>query len=178
MCHPLASEVPWKALALFAFSELVTCLPLSKARPTDDNLTVRLMLAAYASSGLKGSNIGGGLGLSHRLGHVLGSVYGIPHGITSCMTLGRVVCVKARDGEAAAQIARLIPGMGTGDDYKDAVQVGERIQGLVRELGLERKLADYGVGTGEVERIVRSVIGGEGDEREVKEVKEVVMGLF
>ncbi|PLB47599.1 Dehydroquinate synthase-like protein [Aspergillus steynii IBT 23096] len=187
MYHPLAAEVPWKALALFAFSELLTCLPLSKAHPTDDNLTVRLMLAAYASSGFKGSNIGGELGLSHRLGHVLGSAYGIPHGITSCMTLGRVVCVKARDRDAAAQIVRLIPGieagdgdgrLRTGDDYADAVQVGKRIQGLARELGLEGKLGDYGVERDEVERIVRRVVGDEGDEREMKEVEEVVMRLF
>ncbi|KAI9035936.1 Dehydroquinate synthase-like protein [Aspergillus affinis] len=136
MYHPLASEVPWKALALFSFGELFTCLRLVAVAPShvqDENLTLRLMLAAYASSGLKGSGIGG-MGLSHRLGHAIGSFYGIPHGITSCMTLGEVVKVKAREKACVKHIARLVDlagGVRTGDDYPDAVEVGEKILSLV-----------------------------------------------
>jgi alcohol dehydrogenase class IV len=70
-----------------------------------------------------GLNIVGGIGLSHSLGYALGSPYGIPHGITSCLTLGKVVKLKAEDPEAAEQIARILPFIGknsSGDNKKDA----------------------------------------------------------
>lgn len=93
------------------------------------------MLAAYASSGLKGENLMGGMGLSHSLGHALGSPYGIPHGITSCMTLGKVVRLKACESpETARQISCPLPlagGHPTGDDLRDALEVGDRIIALV-----------------------------------------------
>ena len=55
----------------------------------DDALTM-LMLAAFASSGFRGANFSGGMGLSHSLGHALGSPYGIPrkqaHVFIPCFT--------------------------------------------------------------------------------------------
>jgi alcohol dehydrogenase class IV len=79
--HPNASEVPWKALAEWALAVLVECLPAAdKIHGSDiaDDITTKLQLAAFASSGLRGSNFRGGMGLSHALGHALGSPYGIP----------------------------------------------------------------------------------------------------
>lgn len=90
--HPNSSEMPWKALACWALGVLFECLPkiatLQHSRDTasvpapadashDDTIT-RLLLAAFASSGLRGTNFAGGMGLSHSLGHALGSPYGIP----------------------------------------------------------------------------------------------------
>lgn len=86
MYHRHAAEVPWKALAVWAFGVLVDALPKAKAlhgRPGErdearDGVTTELQLAAFASSGLRGANFAGGMGLSHSLGHAIGSRYGIP----------------------------------------------------------------------------------------------------
>jgi alcohol dehydrogenase class IV len=77
--HPYATEMPWKALANWALITLFECLPKSKtSHPNDGEVITKLMLAAFASSGFRGSNFRGGMGLSHALGHALGSPYGIP----------------------------------------------------------------------------------------------------
>lgn len=81
MYHPNASEMPWKALASWALTTLAETLPTSKSihgTEEADDFTTKLHLAAFASSGLRGSNFGGGMGLSHSLGHALGSPYDIP----------------------------------------------------------------------------------------------------
>ncbi|KAG7290003.1 hypothetical protein NEMBOFW57_006382 [Staphylotrichum longicolle] len=107
--HPNASLMPWKAMACWALGVLFQYLPQAAAYSDDSNGTgsrqpgearaargsmhaddggdggnmddalTMLMLAAFASSGFRGANFGGGMGLSHSLGHALGSPYGIPH---------------------------------------------------------------------------------------------------
>ncbi|KAH7134404.1 hypothetical protein EDB81DRAFT_903347 [Dactylonectria macrodidyma] len=146
MYHPNASEMPWKALALWSAAGLAEGLPQAKmVHGSDDdisyNVTTKLQLAAFASSGLRGSNFRAPMGLSHSLGHALGSPYGIPHGETSCLTLAPVIRHKAENSTVAAtQIARLLPAMGGqrrhGSDLADALQVAQRVEDLVVELDL------------------------------------------
>lgn len=92
--HPNSSEVPWKALASTSIQALFEFLPavakslkssnqdgMDPEPPlgaTNDDILTRLHLAAWSAAGLRGSNFGGGMGLSHSLGHALGSPYGIP----------------------------------------------------------------------------------------------------
>ena len=184
MYHPSSTEVPWKALSQWAFRELFECLPYArKAHPNDDNVTTRLMLAAYASSGLKGENLKGGMGLSHSLGHALGSPYSIPHGITSCMTLGKVVQLKAHESpENARQIARLLLAAGgcpTGDNLKDALDVGDRILALVNSLDLNiGNLSSRGVSKDETPVIVQRALGGTKEGPLYDKVEQLVASLF
>ncbi|KAI8679548.1 Fe-ADH domain-containing protein [Fusarium keratoplasticum] len=181
--HPNASEVPWKALAQWALAVLVECLPAADkihGSDTADDITTKLQLAAFASSGLRGSNFRDGMGLSHALGHALGSPYGIPHGETSCLTLGPVLRHKAETDEAAAQqIARLLPTLGEnrrGEDARgEAIEVSQRVEALVRELGLEQpSLSARGVGREQVAVIARRASGGEPS----KEILALVESLF
>lgn len=92
--HPNSSEVPWKTLASTSIQTLFEYLPTvakslntshqvsTDTEPpldeTSDDTLVRLHLAAWSAAGLRGSNFGGGMGLSHSLGHALGSPYGVP----------------------------------------------------------------------------------------------------
>ena len=77
--HPYASEMPWKALASWGLWTLFKELPQSKeTHPHDLDIVTKLQLAAYATSGFRGANFRGGMGLSHSLGHALGSPYRIP----------------------------------------------------------------------------------------------------
>ena len=132
--NPMSAEAPTKQLVLTAISTLFEYLPKSKAEPKDEDYITRLLLAAFSSLYPFGTNIKGGLGLSHSLGYALGSPYAIPHGITSCLTLAKVVRLKADDPENAAQIARVLPFIGqtrTGNDRQDAMKVGDAIEALV-----------------------------------------------
>jgi len=184
MYHPTSSEVPWKVLSIWAAGELFECLPKARdSHPHDELVTVRLMLAAYASSGLKGENLKGGMGLSHSLGHALGSPYGIPHGITSCMTLGKVVQLKAYEStHSARQICRLLPAIGgrsTGDDERDAVEVGRRIIALVESLDLKvPTLSARGVSESETPIIVQRALGGTREGPVFDKVQDLVKTLF
>ena len=182
--HPFATEMPWKALASWAVATLFECLPRARAaQAPDEDVTTRLLLAAFASSGLKGRNFAGGMGLSHSLGHALGSPYGIPHGITSCLTLGHVVKLKARSSDRdAKQIARLLPATGaqaSGNELEDALEVGDRILGLVESLGLRQgSLSERGVGKGEIPIIVQRATGGMKEGPLFDAVTQLVESLF
>ena len=163
--HPYASEI-WKVQSMWAARSLFTHLPKARdSHPHDHDLTTTLQLAAFLSSGLKGSNLKGGMGLSHSLGHALGSPYGIPHGVTSCLTLGRVVKMKAQASkEDAKQIARLLPTTGaqhSGDVVRDACEVGDRILKLVDDLDISPgTLSDRGVSRDEIPIIAGRACGG------------------
>lgn len=149
MYHGTASEMPCRQMALTSAGDLFTYLPKYKADPKNEDVITRLQLAAYASLGFIGYNLKGGLGLSHALGYALGSPYGIPHGVTSCLTLGHVVKLKAQDPAAAKQIARMCPFVGvgrSGDDKKDAEGVGQAILDLVEGIGMKTNLGEYKVG--------------------------------
>ncbi|KAF2123415.1 putative Maleylacetate reductase [Dothidotthia symphoricarpi CBS 119687] len=135
MYHPTSAEVPWKTLSIWAVGELSECLPKARdSHPYNETITIRLMLAAYASSGLKGENLKG-------------------------------VKLKAHESMGSAkQICRLLPAMGgrlTGDDVRDALEVGDRIIALVKSLDLNvSTLSDRGVGKDQRSIIAQRALGG------------------
>ena len=202
MYHPSTTEVPAKAMCMYAAGELFKYLPQAeKSHPDDTETVLRLFLAAFASFEFLGGNMTSGLGLSHALGYALGAPYGIPHGETSCLTLGHVVKLKAmRSSQDAEQIARLLPYITSkattksererdlelgAENVQDAKLVGDRILALVDDLGLKASLTSYGVNRGEIETIVQratsSKVGGSvaSVSPEVyKAVSELVTALF
>lgn len=178
--HPTASEMPARWQCLQAAASLFENLPLYKNDPRNEDTITKLQLAAFASLGFLGTNIKGGLGLSHGLGYALGSPYSIPHGITSCLTLGHVVKLKAEDEAAAEQVARLLPFIGeskSGDAKRDAEKVGERVLKLVQELGLDHNLRNYKVGKDQIPLITNRATGME-EGKVYEKVKNLVEGLF
>ncbi|KAK5119629.1 hypothetical protein LTR85_007458 [Meristemomyces frigidus] len=160
MYHPTSTEMPCRWMAMFAAGELFKNLPKYKQNPKDEDVITRLQLAAFASLGFLALNVKGGLGLSHTLGYALGSPYQIPHGITSCLTLGHVVKLKAESSkEDAAQLARMAPFIGlsaSGDDEKDAKAVGDAILDLVKSLDLKTSLTEKGVGKDQLDVITKT----------------------
>jgi alcohol dehydrogenase class IV len=181
MYHPTSTEMPCRMLAMSAASDLFKYLPKYKQNPKDEDAITRLQLAAFASLGFLGLNVKGGLGLSHTLGYAMGSPYQIPHGITSCMSLGHVIKLKAGNSkDDAAQIARMAPFIGlrkSGDDVKDATAVGDAVLQLVQDLGLKTTLTEKGVGKDQLHVIAKTATGKEeGDAYE--QVKNLVAGLY
>ncbi|OAG01364.1 Dehydroquinate synthase-like protein [Paraphaeosphaeria sporulosa] len=179
--HPTAPEMPARWTCLQAAASLFEGLKAYKGGSRDEDTLTKLQLAAFASLGFLGTNLKGGLGLSHGLGYALGSPYGIPHGITSCLTLGHVVKLKAAAPEAAEQIARLLPFLGeskSGDDKKDAEKVGQRILDLVQDLGLDSDLRNYKVDKDQIPVITKRATGQEEGGELYGKVQKLVEGLF
>lgn len=180
MYHPTASELA-RLMCLQAASGLFIYLPKYKQNPKDQDVITQLQIAAYASLGYLGLNTKGPLGLSHTLGYALGSPYKIPHGVTSCLTLGHVVKLKAEDPASAEQIARMAPFIGlsrTGNDQEDAKQVGQAILDLVQNLGLKTSLTERGVEHDQVPIIVKRATGGQEIGPLVDKVTALVKGLY
>ncbi|KAL8675474.1 MAG: hypothetical protein Q9168_000175 [Polycauliona sp. 1 TL-2023] len=156
--YPTASEAPTKQSCLTALSQLFEYLPKCKKEPGNEDHITRLQLASFMSLFGFGLNLKGALGLSHTLGYALGSPYGIPHGMTSCLTLPSVVRLKADDPKHAGQIARILPFIGSkrsGDDKRDAMDVGDAIDDLLRRLGLQSTLREYNVGEDQIATITK-----------------------
>ncbi|KAK7542056.1 uncharacterized protein J3D65DRAFT_644027 [Phyllosticta citribraziliensis] len=180
MFHPTATEVPARQMCLSAASNLFINLPKYKTDPKNENVITQLQLSAFGSLGFLGTNVKGGLGLSHALGYALGSPYSIPHGITSCLTLGHVIKLKAQEPDAAAQIARMAPFVGlarTGNDQLDATAVGDAILELVEIVGLKTSLREYNVGEDQLPIIVQRATRQDQGPLYDK-VAELVKGLY
>lgn len=181
MYNPAATEAPSKPLSLTSIQDLFEYLPKYKKDPRDEDVITKCQLAAFTSLYPMGTNVVGGIGLSHSLGYALGSPYSIPHGITSCLTLGKVVKLKAENSESAGQIARILPFIGetrSGDDRADTTKVGDAIIGLVRGLGLETSLKEYGVGEGEIPKITKLGTGGKEEGELYEKVAALIKTLF
>ncbi|KAF2433577.1 maleylacetate reductase [Tothia fuscella] len=180
MYHPTATEI-MHLMALQAASSLFTYLPKYKHDPKNEDVITQLQLAAFISLGFMGLNVKGSLGLSHTLGYALGSPYSIPHGITSCLTLGHVVKLKAQDPAAASEIARMLPFIGksrSGNDREDAIEVGNSILQLVQSLSLKTTLTERGVGEDQVSIIVKRATGGLEDGPLYDKVADLVRNLY
>jgi alcohol dehydrogenase class IV len=182
MYHPTSTEMPCRMLALSAAGDLFKYLPKYKQNPKDEDAITRLQLAAFASLGFWGLNVKGGLGLSHTLGYAMGSPYQIPHGITSCMSLGHVLKLKAGNSkDDAEQIARMAPFIGlrrSEDDVKDATAVGDAVLRLVEDLGLKTNLTEKGVGKDQLHVIAKRATGGKEEGDAYEQVKKLVEGLY
>jgi alcohol dehydrogenase class IV len=180
MYHLTATELT-HLMNLQAASNLFVYLPRYKRDPKDIDTITSLQLAAFASLGYLGLNLAGGLGLSHTLGYALGSPYQIPHGVTSCLTLGHVVKLKAEDPKSASAVSRLLPFIGgtrSGNDRQDAEKVGDMILKLVADLGLKTTLTEKKVGKDQVSIIVERATGGMKSGPVYDKVKLLVENLY
>ena|ERR1051326_2900697 len=106
----------------------------------------------------------------------------VTDGEANCITLGRVVKFKAEENaDDAKQIARLLPAMGStpsGDNRKDAEEVGEKINALVESLGLKMTLTDKGVSKDQIPVIVSRVTHGVKEGEYYDSLRRLVENLF
>ncbi|QYJ14290.1 Maleylacetate reductase [Rubrobacter xylanophilus DSM 9941] len=120
---------------------LMRCLPRSKREPEDLEVRGELQVAAWLAYFGPANTP---MGLSHELGRRIGASYEIPHGITSCITLAPSLDVM-RDRVPPVRWQKLADALG-GDPT-------ERVAALVEELGLPRRLRDFGVPEADLEEI-------------------------
>ena len=134
---------------------LMEYLPRSKERPDDLRARHELQIAQWlAYFGPKNTP----MGLSHNLGRRIGASYGVPHGYTSCITLAPTLDVLGE--RVPRERWELLKGALGGEP-------GERVAGLVGELGLPSRLSEVGVPEEDLDAIAGEFGERAGDAREV-----------
>lgn len=159
-------------LALKAIHLLFQNLKASADNPTDLQTRLSCQLSAWMSfAGV----LSVGTGLSHAIGRVIGATWNIPHGITSCLTLAEVMRLEARRNperlvliaEAEGQDVKRIPA------ERAALSAADGVSRLVHELGLSKRLRDYGITKENLSKIALEV-AGQGQHRDVLQILEKI----
>lgn len=146
--HPYAT---W--LATGALSILARNLPRSAADPDDHDAALQCQIAAWMSiTGVHNVS----LGLSHAIGHQLGAL-GIPHGVTSCIMLPHVMrfLEPVTQEQQISMAAVLADAQG---DRADA-SAADRIERLLDELGVPRRVSDYGIPRDKMPGVASAALG-------------------
>jgi maleylacetate reductase len=143
-------------LAFEAIRLLFQNLKASSENPTNLALRTNCQLASWMSYA---GALSVGTGLSHAIGRTIGATWNIPHGITSCLTLPEVMRMQAkRLPKTLALIATAeganVQGFST---EKAAELAADKVAELVKELGLSKKLRDYGILEEDLVNIARNV---------------------
>ena len=147
-------------LALESIALLFQNLKRSTDNPTETAPRLACQTAAWMSfTGVQSV----GTGLSHAIGRVIGATWNIPHGITSCLTLSEVMKHQARKyPERLALIAKAEGQESKGlSKDKQAQHASERVGELVKDLGLAKRLSDYGIRREDLPSIARDASGPE-----------------
>lgn len=83
--------------------------------------------------------------------------------------------------ETATQVAKLLPAVGgtpSGNCLQDASQVADRIEALIKSLGLQQSLGDRQVGQEQIPLIVSRALGGEMEGYAFDAVTRLVTELY
>ena len=146
--HPFTT-----ALANGALTMLAENLPRSAKDPHDYDAALKCLEAAWMSI-IGVHNVS--LGLSHAIGHQLGAV-GIPHGVTSCIMLPHVMrfLEPVTSAEQARMAQSLAQVQGDGEDLSAA----DRLERILDELGVPRRVSDFGVGRDKMDGVARATLG-------------------
>ncbi len=144
--------------------ESVTLLFQNLKRSADNSTEIAPRLACQTAAWMSFAGVQSvGTGLSHAIGRVIGATWNIPHGITSCLTLAEVMRHKARkypDRLALIAKAEGQDSKGLSND-KQAQYAAERVGELVKDLGLSKRLSDYGIRREDLPSIARDASGPE-----------------
>jgi len=147
-------------LALEAIRLLFQNLKQSTEEPSDTGARLACQIAAWMSfAGV----LSVGTGLSHAIGRVIGATWDIPHGITSCLTLAEVMRHFARKyPDRLVMIAEAegqdLDGLSKTDQ---ALSAATGVEALVKDLGLSKRLSEYGIKRDDLPSIARDAEGPE-----------------
>jgi alcohol dehydrogenase class IV len=102
------------------------------------------------------------MGYSHKIGKIIGARWGIPHGLTSCISLPEMLrYYSERPSIGLSRLAISITGEKDGRKAVNALADG--IEEFIGDLGLTKKLSDYGIKEEDLEFIMGKV--GQNDQR-------------
>ncbi len=161
------------ALALESIRLLFQSLKSSTNDPSEIGPRLACQMAAWMSfAGVQSV----GTGLSHAIGRVIGATWDIPHGITSCLTLAEVMRHQARKyPDRLVLIAKAEGQDSTGlSESKQALSAADRVEELVKDLRLSKRLSDYGIEKNDLPSIAKEAVGPE----EYSMALEVLQAIF
>jgi maleylacetate reductase len=131
------------SLVLEAIRILFQNLKKSIQDPIDLNSRLACQLAAWMSDA---GALSVGTGISHSIGRVIGATWNIPHGMTSCLTLAEVMRIEAKRNPRRLMEIAAAEGKATNGRPEDvAMSAADGVAELVQDLGLSKRLRDYGI---------------------------------
>lgn len=152
---------PWSAgIALQVIRMVREFLPRAVADGRDAEARGQMLLAAHMAGVAMAST---GLGACHAIGHALGGRYDMAHGVALTMVLPHVLafCLP----ESADRLADIAFGLGAGDTAApadgNAVAAVHAVAELAESIGMKDRLADFGIGTADFERIAADALEDE-----------------
>jgi maleylacetate reductase len=159
------------ALALEAIRKLFRNLKRSIKDPIDIQSRLSCQIAAWMSDA---GALSVGTGISHSIGRVIGATWNIPHGITSCLTLAEVMRTEAKRSplrltSVAAAEGKTIEG----PVGEVALSAADGVAELVHDLGLTKRLRDYGIKRDDFPSIAREA-GSPEQTREIVQILEKI----
>ncbi len=111
--------------------------------PVDVGSRLACQIAAWMSDA---GALSVGTGISHSIGRVIGATWDIPHGITSCLTLAEVMRTEAKRNPRRLMDIAAAEGKTTDGRVEDvALSAADGVAELVEDLGLAKRLRDYGI---------------------------------
>jgi alcohol dehydrogenase class IV len=158
-------------LALEAIRILFTNLKRSIQDPIDLKSRLACQIGAWMSDA---GALSVGTGISHSIGRVIGATWNIPHGITSCLTLAEVMRMEAkRNPQRLIPIAGAEGKTANGPPSEVAMSAVNGVAELVRDLGLSKRLRDYGIKRDDFPSIAREA-GGPEQVAEIMKILETI----
>ena len=170
VCSPLHQPYV-DVLALEAIRLLFENLKRSIQEPIDVRFRLACQIAAWMSDA---GALSVATGISHAIGRVIGATWNIPHGITSCLTLAEVMRMEAkRNPEPLIAITRAEGKTTEGRSEETAMSAANGVAELVQELGLSKRLRDYGIEKADFSTIARDA-GSPGQAADIVEILEKI----
>ncbi|HZW14303.1 MAG TPA: iron-containing alcohol dehydrogenase [Noviherbaspirillum sp.] len=155
MTYPVNSPVQDR----FAEGLLLTLIeegPKALANPADYDTRANIMwCATLALNGLIGAGVPQDWA-THMVGHELTALYGLDHAQTLAIVLPSMLRVR-KDSKRAKllQYAARVWNITGGDEDSRIEQAIARTQNFFEQMGVKTRLADYRLGTGNIEAILR-----------------------
>lgn len=135
--------------------EAIRILFLNLKKSIQEPIDLRSRLACQTAAWM--SDVGVlsvGTGISHSIGRVIGATWNIPHGITSCLTLAEVMRTQLETNRDQLMLIAEAEGIG-GSKELTAIGAADGVAQLVKELGLTKRLRDYGIQKSDFPRIAQ-----------------------
>jgi len=144
--------------------ESITLLFQNLKRSTDNPVEIAPRLACQTAAWMSFAGVQSvGTGLSHAIGRVIGATWNIPHGITSCLTLAEVMRHQSQKYPDRLALIAKAEGQDLKGLSKDrqAQYAAERVEELVKDLGISKRLSDYGIRREDLPSIAKDASGPE-----------------
>jgi alcohol dehydrogenase len=152
---------PWSAgIALQVVRMVGEFLPRAVADGSDAEARGQMLLAAHMAGIAMAST---GLGACHAIGHALGGRFNLPHGVALTMVLPQVLSFSLP--VSSSRMADIAFALGTGTTAaaaeENAAAAVAAIASLAESLGMDKRLADFGIGPGEFAQIAEDALDDE-----------------